>query len=116
MADLKIVKANVGEAPEVVTIPHSLDDMYKVVGGWIETVRISEDILLIIDEEGLLKEKPLNFTIAVVEGIKVIQGHHIVGNCFFVAYEGEEFTSLNEEQIQRVLKFFNADRQICLVR
>jgi hypothetical protein len=40
--------------------PLTLENMQLLVGGYVEFVRISTGELLVIDEEGLLKEKPLN--------------------------------------------------------
>ena len=37
----------------------SLSDAQKFVGGWVEVVQVNEGIL-IIDEEGKLKDKPVN--------------------------------------------------------
>ena len=37
----------------------SLSDAQKFVGGWVELVKVKDGILL-IDEEGKLKDKPVN--------------------------------------------------------
>ena len=37
----------------------SLSDTQKFVGGWVELVKVKDGILL-IDEEGKLKDKPVN--------------------------------------------------------
>ena len=57
--------------------------LQNLVGGYIEVYPIREDLLLIIDEEGKLKDKPMNF---------FIPNDYIAGTAIFVGKDGEDFT------------------------
>ena len=38
----------------------SLKEAQKIVGGYIELVSVGNGVTLVVDEEGLMKQKPLN--------------------------------------------------------
>lgn len=76
-------------------------------GGFMETVRIFQDdnILLVCDDEGILKNLPLNreiFSNTAGNGPFLI-----FGPFFLVAYDGPEFTSIPNDKIDRLLDLFN---------
>lgn len=119
MEKLTVVYVEVGKEPIVKTIKHTLEEMQKLVGGYIETVRIAEDILLIVNESGMIDELPVNFVTYVSRNGAIVPVHAIHGNVLFTAFttwDGAEFVSLNEEQIQRVKNMFKLDRKICHVK
>jgi Domain of unknown function (DUF3846) len=116
MEKLTVVHVEVGKEPVVKTIDHTLEEMHKLVGGYIETVRIAEDILLIVNETGMIDELPVNFVTLVSRNGELVPVHVIHGNVFFVTWDGEEFVSLNEEQVHRVKNMFKLDRKVCYVK
>lgn len=82
---------NPGEQPYVTVVRNKLEDLQKIVGGYIETVltviRESvrlQGVILIGNEEGALGELPLN---------RVGQLLYY-GTVFAVGVQGEEFCSL----------------------
>lgn len=112
MKKITVVSVKVGEKPNVVTVDADLESYHKLVGGWIETVRVAEDILMIVNEEGMITDLPINFvTFAGLEPV-----HQIHGNVFFVGVAGSDFVSLDKEQINRVREMFRFDRNACVVR
>lgn len=38
----------------------TLSELHKYIGGYIEIVRVDEKYVLVVDEEGRLKNKPIN--------------------------------------------------------
>ena len=57
----KLVKANgeeVNVRPKGNTF--SAEEIHKIVGGYFEVVRLTGKTLMLVDEEGKLKNKPLN--------------------------------------------------------
>ena len=58
--ELKIVLKKVGEEPEVMNIENTLEAKQKLVNGWIEVVSVTDDILLVCNEEGKLENLPPN--------------------------------------------------------
>lgn len=93
--ELKIVLKKVGEEPEVVNIENTLEAKQKLVDGWIEVVSVTEDILLICNEEGKLDNLAPNL---------IFDYDYIAGDCFFVGddYENADFKSLTDKQIEEV--------------
>ena len=50
---IQVLKIEPGKAPEVVTIPNTLEAMQQMVGGYIEVIPL-EDVCLVCNEEGKL--------------------------------------------------------------
>ena len=89
------VVKNVGEKGKVASIKNDLKSFQDIVKGYIEVYPLRDDILIICNEEGKLQNLDLNFSIPCRNNYV----EHIVGNVVIVSNEGEDFGSLNEEQI-----------------
>lgn len=74
-----------GEIPRHVNVSNSLEALQKNVGGYIETVTVAEDLVILCDEEGRLKNKPYNCTVC---------GIDFVGEILMVGANGEDFADL----------------------
>jgi acyl CoA:acetate/3-ketoacid CoA transferase len=61
----------------------SLSDAQKFVGGWVEVVQVNDGIL-IIDEEGKLKDKPVNEVASKMYADKYGDADIIVGDAIYV--------------------------------
>lgn len=96
---LKILIVKPGKQPEVATIDGSLQSMQTIVGGYIEEIMIEKDIVLICNEEGRFKGLQPN---------RLVGGNMIVGTFFLVNDNnfGENYGSLTNEQINRMMKRF----------
>ena len=64
-------------------VDNDLKALQEAVGGYIETVTITSDAVLILDEEGRLKGKEYNMTLLGVD---------IVGTFLVVGKKEDEFT------------------------
>lgn len=95
---MKIVIKNVDEQAKIVEIENSLKTFQNIVGGYIEVFPFQDNILMVLNEEGKLKNLPLNFVLT-----NEIYEEQIVGNVFFASRNGVDFDSLSEEQI-KILK------------
>ena len=93
--ELRIVLKKVGEIPEIMNIENTLEAKQKLVGGLIEVVSVTDNILLICNEEGKLENLFPNL---------VFDYDYIAGDCFFVGddYENGDFKSLTDEQIEEI--------------
>jgi hypothetical protein len=116
MKNISVLSVKVGEEPAMISVPNTLEVLQKLVGGHIQTVQVTDDILLVIDEEGMLKERPVNFATGIRKGSGVQWLHAIHGDVLFVSVMGEDFTSLDKEQAQRVKAMFRFSREACIVR
>jgi Domain of unknown function (DUF3846) len=115
MKKLTVVHAKVGEEVEIKTIEHTIEEMHKLVGGWIEVVNLQNGILMVVNEEGAITDLPLNFVTVVIDRGVVKPVHEIFGDVFFVSQVGEDFVSLDKEQIQQVKQMFAHNRKYCIV-
>lgn len=92
---MKVIVKEVGKAPQVTEIENTLDTLKELVGGYIETVTLHDDVILICNEEGKLQGLPPNFAIG---------NDVIVGTVIFVSFDGkEDFTGLNDWQIEYLM-------------
>lgn len=74
-----------GKQPRHVNISDTLENLQRTVGGYIETVTVSADLVVICDDEGRLKGKPHCCTICGVD---------FVGTVILCGIDGDEFADL----------------------
>lgn len=74
-----------GERAEEATIPNTLKALQKAVGGYIETVTLSDTMVIICNEEGRILHLPYNGTFC---------GHQFYGTVVFAGVDGEEFADI----------------------
>ena len=85
-----------GEAPRVETLfDNDLKAFQEAVGGYIETVTIATDLVIICNEEGRLKGLPHNTTVFGVD---------FCGTIIAAGVKGEEFASLPARAVPTVLR------------
>ena len=95
---MRAIVKEVGKAPVVTDIENTLDALKSLVGGYIEVVGLDDGVLLICNEEGKMQGLPPNFS----TGYDVI-----VGTAVFVSFDGgEDFTDLNDWQIEYLMSKF----------
>ena len=108
---MKIVKLEPLKPAVVEEIDGTLESMQAVVGGLIEITVDSvlrsdysfcNDVVLVVNEESKLLDLPLNFYMQMENG--AIDA--IVGTCFYVGVDGEDFVSLTDEQADAILESF----------
>lgn len=84
---MRILVCEPGKHPRGVEIPNELEEMQKMVGGYIQAVYPWEEpVALICDEEGLLKQYPFNRHIT--------DGVDIFGTFFLCGIKGDSFDDL----------------------
>lgn len=95
-----VKKANEREA-KIVTVEDTLSTWQGIVGGYIETIGLTDDILIILNEEGKLMDLKPNFVLPCYDG-----GYEtIVGDVAFIGYNDEgDFVSLNDDQLEFLTK------------
>lgn len=97
---MKVIIKEVGESPRIEEIENTLEALKSLVNGYIEAVRIDNEIILICNEEGKLQGLPPNFRIG---------NDVIVGTAVFVSHNGKgDFASLNDWHIEDVMSKFYA--------
>ena len=92
---INIVVKKVGELPYIASYENDfeLGDMQSLIGGYVECVRITDEIDMWVNEEGALRSLPLNLFLS--NGTHTLDG--IVGNVFFASHDDEgNVIGLNE--------------------
>lgn len=75
------------------TIETELRAMQQAVGGYIETVHLKDGGVMLVDEEGMLKQYPRN------DLASILSGHHIYGTALIVGQSGDRLTDVPEKYL-----------------
>ena len=98
MRKIKVVVKRPGELAYITNISDSLKNLQNTVGGYIETVTIVSDTVIICNEEGRIKNLPYNCNICGVD---------FVGTIIFAGINGDEFSDipLSFEEFKELFDF-----------
>lgn len=98
MDRIKVVIFEPGKPGRIDFIQNKLKNMQRVVGGYIESVHLTRELVCICNEEGRLLGLPEN--------------RRGICGTFFVAQDdgGEELASLTREQADMVLRFMGTEK------
>lgn len=77
----------------VIDIANDLHALQQAVGGFIETITLKDGGVMIVDEEGLLKQYSRN------DLASIISGHHIYGTALIVGADGDEFDDVPQQYL-----------------
>ncbi len=94
-----------GKDPQTVEIGNELNVLQQIVGGYIETVRISDKGILIMNEEGKLLGLEPNFYLGAI-------GDTIVGPVLVVGEDGEDFASLPDDEAAEISRIMRGGFEI----
>ena len=81
---IKVIIKEPEKAPEIKTITNDLGTLQSIVGGYIETVTLASDLLIICNEDGKLWNLPYNFDFG---------GQSFVGTVVIAGIDGDNFAS-----------------------
>ena len=84
---MKAIRKKPGCEPEIIEVENTLKALQAEVGGYIETVTIASDAVIICNEEGRILGLPDNGRVCGVE---------VVGTVLIVGTKGEEFCDVPE--------------------
>lgn len=93
---MTVVYKGPGCAPEVREIGNTLRDLQACVGGYIETVTLATDAVIICNEEGRLMGLPHNC---------IFRGVEFCGPIIVAGVADEEFVSLEAEAAKQIVKW-----------
>ncbi len=105
---MKVLVIEPGKRPEKKEIGGNLEDMQRLVGGYIQVVcPFPEEVALVCNEEGKLQGLPLNHALRDSEG----ELYDIISGTFFLCAapaDSENFESLTEEQMKKYSALFHS--------
>ena len=102
---MRILYKQPGEDPRSMVLPNELGVMQQLVGGHIETLRISDNGILVMNEEGKLLGLELNFYLGAI-------GDTIVGPVLVVGEDGEDFASLPDDEAAEISRIMRGGFEI----
>lgn len=98
---MKVLVKEPGKPAEVREIENTLEATQEIVEGFIEVVRLAEDLLLVVNDEGKINGMKPNF---------ICCGDLICGPAFFcgeyLGEDGGEFCGLTDEKIEGLKDLF----------
>lgn len=77
----------------IVDVENDLTALRQAVGGRIETIGLRDGGVMIVDEEGMLKQYPHN------DNASYISGRHIYGTALIVGADGDDFDDMPEQYL-----------------
>ena len=90
---IRVVAKQPGASPRTMLISNRLESLQNRVGGYIETVSVFKDVVMICNEEGKILRLQPNF----LYGFDTI-----VGPVVFAGTQRDKLVSLTPEQIEKV--------------
>lgn len=84
---MKAIRKKPGAQPEIIEVDNTLAALQQEVGGYIETVSIADDVVIICNEEGRLCGLPYNCRLVGVD---------FVGTILVVGRNKDEFCDVPE--------------------
>lgn len=80
MKALKITPGGEMTAVEITgeTIEQQNDNIYEHLGGYFETVRLGEDAVMLVDDDGLLKGLPVNVMAIMISDYPMLVGTALI--------------------------------------
>lgn len=104
MKKMKVVLVEPRKQARVVEIDHSLESMQKIIGGYIETFQLDDEVFIVCNEEGKMGGfEPCRAIWHEGELIDIIFG------TFFICaapWDSDDFASLTDEQAEYFCKLF----------
>lgn len=105
--NMETVAVMPGCKPERITMPHTLEAMQEMVGGYILAIYPYEDpVAIICNEEGKLQNMEPNRAVRDPDTNEIID--IICGTFFICGLSDDDFCSLTEEQIAKYSNLFHS--------
>lgn len=80
-----VLKKEPGKDPVLTDIDNTLEAFQKSVGGYIETVTLTEELAIVCNEEGRIQSLPYNCT---------VMNADFCGTILIAGIDGDEFTDV----------------------
>ena len=101
MAKIKAFYLKPGESGEFIEFENKLEEFQRLVGGYIQCIHLTDEIDIILDDEGKLKGYEPN-RVWLYEGKPI---DIFVGNILFVRHDGDRFASIKEEDVSVIKEY-----------
>lgn len=109
---MRVLKIYPDNPPLLREIDNTLEALQNEVGGYIETVSLPGDLVIICNEDGVRLRFVLNRTLIFKTPAGNFWNVPILGNFIICGTDGEEFRGLTDKEIRDLTKQFDGDRVI----
>ena len=99
---MRVLVKNPGKDPQTMVITNNLHLLQQLVDGPIEVHTLTDGLVMIVNEEGKLKNLEPNFY---VDRLK----DTILGTAIFCGEDGEDFTDIDEHDLTVLQTFFSLE-------
>ena len=107
---MRVLKIYPDNPPLLREIDNTLEALQNEVGGYIETVSLPGELVIICNEDGVNLRFPLNRTLVFKTPAGNFYNVPILG-CFIICgTDGEEFRGLTDQEIRDMSKLFEKNR------
>lgn len=104
MEKMKVVIVEPMKEARVVEIDHSLESMQKIVGGYIETFQLDDEVFIVCNEEAKLNQmEPCRAIWYEGELIEIICGPFFICSA---PWDSDDFQGLSDEQANHFCEMF----------
>lgn len=103
--DIRVLLIEPGEKPHLVTVPHTLEELQGLVGGYIAaTYPWREDLVAVVfDDDGMAKDYPPNRLLVDEDG----KPYDILKGTFFITcLSTDDFASISDEMAEKYTEKF----------
>ena len=102
--NIRVLLIEPGEKPRLVTVPHTLDQLQKLGGGYISATYPWEDLVgVVFDDNGMAKGYPPNRLLVDEEG----KPYDILKGSFFICgLSPTDFASISDEMAEKYTEKF----------
>lgn len=85
MAKIKVLIKEPGKLARFEKIENSIEEFQRIIGGYIESISIASDLVILCDEDGKMKGLAPSVIVGALE---------IVGTVIFVGKKNQRFTNI----------------------
>lgn len=101
---MQVLKIRAGQETQIGELDNTLEAMQRFVGGYIEIVRLSDDLALVCNEEGKLQGLPMSAWLCKRGALS--QPYDVVcGDCFLCRVDGEDFAGLQYGDVAEAMLY-----------
>ena len=97
---MRILMKEPGKDPHVMVIPNDIGTIQQLIDGHVERHQLTEGLVMLVDEDGKLKNKQPNFRVAALNDT-------IVGTAIFCGENEKGFTDIYQHDLVVLQTFFS---------
>ena len=106
MEKIKVIKITTSDDITIINIDNEITALQNEVGGYIEPIYLPNDYIMIIDEEGKIKEKDVNYLATDILKYAFDTPDFIVGDCFICKRDNNDIRGLTYKEIKEFFDYY----------